>query len=144
MIFGRTTYELMASYWPTAEADINDPGVADAMRNSPKIVISKTMPAVADGPNWKNITVWHEIDPAKIAKLKERESGEIAVFGSGTIVQQLAKLGLIDEYRLLVNPIILGAGKPLFKDAKKVELKLLSTRTFGNGNILLCYQPLKS
>ena len=76
--------------------------------------------------------------------MKEQEGGDIAIFGSGTIVQQLADLGLVDEYRLIVNPLVLGNGKPLFKDIKnRLGLKLLTTRVFKNGNVLLCYQPEK-
>ena len=77
--------------------------------------------------------------------MKEQEGGDIAIFGSGTIAQQLTNLGLIDEYRLIVNPLILGIGKPLFKDIKdKLKLKLVNTRMFENGNVLLCYVPAKN
>jgi dihydrofolate reductase len=77
--------------------------------------------------------------------MKEQEGGDISIFGSGTIVQQFTNLGLIDEYRLIVNPLILGNGKPLFKDVKnKPKLKLVNTRVFRNGNVLLCYEPAKN
>src|SRR5207249_2798832 len=99
---------------------------------------------VKDGPLWKNVKVFPEITPEEIMKMKEREGGDIAIFGSGTIVQQLAGLGLIDEYRLIVNPLILGNGKPLFTDTKnKLNLKLLNTKVFRNGNVLLCYETAK-
>jgi len=67
----------------------------------------------------------------------------MVIFGSGTIVQALTNLGLIDEYRLMVNPIILGKGKPMFKDVNQLKLKLLKTRKFKNGNVVLYYQPVK-
>jgi dihydrofolate reductase len=111
-MFGHTTYEIMKSYWPTPDAIKNDPGMAEVVNNSPKIVFSKTLESVKEGP-------------------------------SGTIVKQLANLGLIDEYSLVVVPVILGAGKPLFKDVKKTNLKLLEARSFKNGVVLLNYQPIK-
>jgi dihydrofolate reductase len=143
LIFGRTTYELMASYWPTPDGVKSEPVVAGIMNTLPKIVFSETLKGVEDGPLWKNVTVFHEIKPEEIIKMKEHEGGDIAIFGSGTIVQQFTNLGLIDEYRLIVNPLILGNGKPLFRDMKnKLNLKLLNTRVFKNGNVLLCYQLL--
>lgn len=144
LIFGRTTYELMASYWPTPNGIKGEPVVAGIMNSIPKIVFSETLKEAKDGRLWKNVTVFHEIKPEQIIKMKEQEGGDIAIFGSGTIVQQFANLGLIDEYRLVVNPVILENGKPLFKDVKdKRKLKLLSTRVFKNGNVLLCYEPAK-
>ena len=143
LIFGRTTYELMASYWATPDGIKSEPVVAGIMNNIPKIVFSETLKKVDDGPVWKNVTVFHEIKPEEVIKMKEQGGGDIAIFGSGTIVQQFTNLGLIDEYRLIVNSLILGNGKPLFKDIKnKLNLKLLNTRVFKNGNVLLCYQPL--
>jgi dihydrofolate reductase len=143
LLFGKTTYELMASYWPTQDGIESEPVVAGIMNTIPKIVFSKTLKDVEDGPVWKHVRVFHEIQPEDILKLKEQEGGDIAIFGSGTIVQQLTNLGLIDEYRLVVNPLILGEGKPLFRDIKdKLNLKLLSMRVFKNGNVLLSYGPL--
>jgi dihydrofolate reductase len=143
LIFGKTTYELMASYWPTPDGIKSEPDVAEIMNNIPKIVFSETLKEVKDGPIWKNVTVFHELKPEEIIKMQEQEGGDIAIFGSGTIVQQFTNLGLIDEYRLIVNPLILGNGKPLFKDIKnKLILRLINTRMFKNGNVLLCYQPL--
>lgn len=144
LIFGHTTYELMASYWPTPDGIKSEPVVAEIMNNIPKIIFSKTMQEVKDGPVWKNVKVFHEIKPEEIMKMKEQEGGDIAIFGSGTIVQQFTNLGLIDEYRLIVNPLILGSGKALFKDVKnKHNLKLIKTKVFENGNVLLCYEPTK-
>lgn len=142
LIFGRTTYELMASYWPTSNAIKSEPVVAEIMNGISKIVFSKTLEKVEDGPVWKNVTVLHEIKSEEIIKMKEQEGGDVGIFGSGTIVQQFTNLGLIDEYRLMVNPLVLGNGKPLFKDIKKeLNVKLLDTKVFKNGNVLLCYKP---
>ncbi len=139
LMFGHTTYEMMKSYWPTPDAIKNDPDMAKVVNNSPKIVFSKTLKSVEERPNWKNIRILNEIRPEEILKLKGKE--DITIMGSGTIVQQLANFGLIDEYSLVVVPVILGAGKPLFKDVKKMNLKLLETRDFKNGIVLLKYRP---
>jgi dihydrofolate reductase len=145
LIFGRTTYELMASYWPTPDGIKGEPVVAGLMNKIHKIVFSKTLRTVKDGPVWKNVTVLYEIRPEEIVKMKEQERGDIAIFGSGTIVQQFTNLGLIDEYRLIVNPLILGNGKLLFDNVKnKLGLKLQSTKVFKNGNVLLRYEPAKT
>ncbi len=141
LIFGKTTYEVMANYWPTPDGIKGEPVVAGIMNSIPKIVFSKTLQEVKDGQVWKNVRVLHEINPEEIIKLKEQEGGDIAIFGSGEIVQQFTNLGLIDEYRLIVNPLVLGYGKALFKDVKdKLKLKLDKTRVFENGNVLLIYE----
>jgi len=141
LIFGHTTYEMMKSYWPTSDAIKNDPGMARVVDNSPKIVFSKTLKNVEEGPNWKNIKLFHEIKQEEIIKLKEKGGGDFTILGSGSIVQQFANLGLIDEYHLVVVPIILGAGKSLFKDVKMMNLKLLGAKEFKNGIVLLKYGP---
>ena len=141
LIFGRTTYELMANFWPTPRARGQDPITANYMNTTPKIVYSKTMEKITDRPHWKNITVLYEIKPEEIHKLKSQQGRDIGIFGSGTIIQQFTNLGLIDEYQLLLNPIVLGAGKPMFKDFKKMGLKVLEMRSFKNGNVLLRYEP---
>jgi dihydrofolate reductase len=140
LMFGRTTYDIMASYWPTPEAARGEAQVADMMNNIPKIIFSKSIQEVKDGPRWKNVRLFHEIKPEEIMELKREDQGDIAIFGSGTIVQQLANLNLIDEFRVIINPLLLGNGKPLFKGVKN-KLKLVKTRVFANGNVLLCYKP---
>ncbi len=141
LMFGHTTYEMMKSYWPTPDAIKSDPGMAKVVNNNPKIVISRTLESVEEGPNWKNIRILNEIRPEEILKLKQKEN--ITIMGSGTIVQQLANFGLIDEYSLVAVPVILGAGKPLFKDVRKMNLKLLEARAFKNGIVLLRYQQIR-
>lgn len=142
LILGRKTYELMKSYWPTPEAIENNPAMAEVMNNIQKIVFSRTLQSVQEGPLWKNIKLLHDIKPEEIVELKEKGGKGIAILGSGTIVQQFADLGLIDEYLLSINPIILGAGKSLFADVGKMNLKLLQARTFKNGIVWLRYQPV--
>jgi dihydrofolate reductase len=129
---------MMKSWWPTPAAMQMDPHMAEVMNNSPKIVFSKRLKSANNEPNWKNIRVFHHIDPDEIRTLKRKEN--ITILGSGTIVQQLANLGLIDEYSLVVVPIILGRGKPLFKGVDETNLKLVEERAFGNGIVLLRYQ----
>jgi dihydrofolate reductase len=133
----------MKSYWPTPDAIRNNPAMAEVMNNIQKIVFSRTLQSVQEGPLWKNVRLLHEIKPEEIVKLKDQVGKDIAILGSGTIVQQLSNLGLIDEYRFLVNPIILGAGKSLFANVEKTKLKLLQARTFKNGIVWLCYHPVK-
>ena len=143
LVFGRTTYEMMAGYWPTPDALKTDQVMAGMMNNSPKMVFSKSMKPVKDGPVWKNVRILPEINPQEIARLKSREKGNIAILGSGTIVRQFSNLGLIDEYQLMVVPVVLGAGKYLFQDVKKMNLKLLEERRFRSGRIFLRYEPVR-
>ena len=113
--------------------------MADVMRNSRKIVVSKTLNDVDEGPNWKNITLLREIKPENIRALKQREGKDITILGSGSIVQQLTKLRSIDNYALVVVPTLLGAGKSLFKDVDKTTLELREAKPFKNGITFLAY-----
>jgi dihydrofolate reductase len=138
LLFGRATYQGMASYWPTDTATANDPIVADKMNTLPKIVFSRTLERV----EWNNTRLVKGNIAEEISKLRQQPGQDWLLFGSADLASTLTNLGLIDEYRIMVNPVILGNGKPLFKRIKdKLSLKLVQTRTFGNGNVLLCYQP---
>lgn len=140
LIFGRVTYELMASYWPTADAIKNDPIVAEMINALPKIVFSKTL----EKAEWNNTRIVKADIEEEIKKMKKHPGKDMALLGSGSILSQFARQGLMDEYRIMVNPIVLGDGKPLFKGLKdRLNLKLTKTRTFGNGNVLLYYQPVE-
>ncbi|HEX6642951.1 MAG TPA: dihydrofolate reductase family protein [Thermoanaerobaculia bacterium] len=134
LLMGRTTYEMMKSYWPTEDARKNDPAMASVMNDSPKIVFSKTLDPEQD---WKNVTVVREIDSKEILALTE--SGDATILGSGTIVQQFTNLRLIDRYALVVVPLLLGAGKALFQDVDGLDLKLDESRSFGNGIVVSKY-----
>lgn len=137
ILFGRVTNELMASYWPTATAAANDQMIIDAMNNLPKIVFSKTLEKV----EWKNSRLVKENIAEEISKLKRQPGKDMVIYGSGSIVSALAQAGLIDEYRIFVNPVVLGSGKPLFQDIKnRLNLKHINTKTFGNGLVLICYR----
>ena len=138
LVFGRITYELMASFWPTPFAIENMPAIAEGMNHMPKVVFSRTL----DQASWNNTKLVKGDLAAEIRKMK-KESGEgMTILGSGSIVSQLAQEALIDEYQIVVNPIVLGAGRTMFDGVKeKLSLKLTKSRAFGNGNVLLCYEP---
>jgi dihydrofolate reductase len=140
LIFGRTTYEMMKSYWPTPEAIKADPEMAKVVDHSPKLVFSRSLRKVEEVPNWKNIELLHKIDPKDIRTRKKEAKGEFTILGSGSIFRQFANEGLLDAYSLVVVPIVLGNGKPLFKDVKRTELKLEGSRSFKNGLTVLRYQ----
>jgi dihydrofolate reductase len=140
LVFGRVTYQLMARFWPKPDAIKNDPIVADYMNRTPKIVFSRTL----EKAEWNNTRVVRDHVAEEIAKLKQQPGKDIAVFGSANLLSTLMQLDLVDEHRIMVNPVILGNGTPLFKTSKdKQNLKLVRTKTFGNGNVLLCYQPIR-
>jgi len=139
-MLGRTTYELMASYWPTAMAQKNDPVVAKVMNDTPKIVFSKTMLPVSNGPVWKNVTVKKEINRDEILQIKERAKGPITILGSGSVVRQFADLGLIDEFGFMIVPVLLGTGKCLFGNIHRKGLRLTDANLFKNGKVYLKYE----
>jgi dihydrofolate reductase len=133
LLFGRITYEMMAGYWPTPMAAESYPVVAEKMNNGQKIVVSKTL----DKTTWKNTTLIKGNLAEEIRKIKNEPGEDIVILGSGTIVSQLSNEGLIDEYQVVVNPIVLGKGRTMFD--RTLSLKLTNTRAFGNGNVLLNY-----
>jgi dihydrofolate reductase len=138
LLFGRITYELMASYWPTPLAMKNNPVVAEGMNSLPKVVFSRTLHKAS----WNNTKLVKGEMAAEVRKMKQEPGQDMVIFGSGSIISQLAQEGLIDEYQIVVNPVVLGEGKTMFAGMKeKLNLKLIKTRIFGNGNVLLCYEP---
>ena len=138
LLFGRVTYELMASYWPTPVAIENDPVVAEGMNKAEKIVFSRTLKRVG----WNNTRLVKDNIGREIRNLKKTAGKDMTLLGSGSILTQLAEEGLIDEFQFMVDPVALGDGTPIFKNIKhRLNLKLTSTRTFKNGTVLLCYQP---
>jgi len=138
LLFGRITYQGMASYWPTDAAIHDDPEVAGLMNSLSKIVFSRTL----DKPEWNNSRLVKNNVVEEVSKLKQQPGKDIAIFGSSDLAVTLAEQGLIDEYRIIVNPLFLGGGIPLLKGIKeKVNLKLLNARIFKSGNVLLYYAP---
>ncbi len=137
LLFGRVTYELMASYWPTAAAKSDDPIVAKKMNTTPKIVFSKTL----ERADWENTRLSKDAGET-IRQLKGQPGRDMAIFGSNNLVVSLAQEGLVDEFRIMVNPVAIGAGTSLFAGIKeKLDLKLVDTKNFKNGNVLIYYQP---
>ncbi len=141
LLFGHTTYEMMKSFWPTPAAEESDSRMAEIMNNSLKFVVSKTLSQVHPEGKWKNIKLLNKISADEINKLKKET--DIVIIGSGTIISQFTDLGLIDEYQLLIVPVILGEGKSMFSDARNRNLKLLEARSFKNGLVSLRYSLKK-
>jgi dihydrofolate reductase len=138
LLFGRITYDLMASFWPTPVAAAMMPVVAERMNNLPKVVFSKTL----DKASWNNTKLVKSDIATEIRKMKKEPGVDLVILGSGSIVSQLAQESLIDEYQIVVNPIVLGKGRTMFDSVKERQtLKLTKSRTFGNGNVFLCYEP---
>ena len=146
LIYGRITYHLMESYWPTVVKNPtgNKPmdEFAVLIDNISKIVYSRTLKNVA----WKNTTLKKEVIKEEILELKRSSNGgsKNILVGSPSLIVALTQLDLIDEYQLGVQPTVLGSGLPLFKNIKdRVNLKLLKTKTFGCGAVTLYYEPTK-
>jgi len=138
LLFGRKTYEMMASFWPTKAALEQMPAVAQGMNEMQKVVFSRTL----DKATWKNTKLVKGDLVAEVRKMKKAPGTDMVILGSGTIVSQLTQAGLIDEYQFVVDPIVLGDGRTLFEGVKdKLNLKRTNARTFGNGNVVLTYQP---
>jgi dihydrofolate reductase len=139
LVFGRVTYELMAGYWPTPIAAREDPVVAERMNALPKLVFSRTLKSTS----WSNASLAKEGLEAEIRGLKKGDRGDLAIMGSGSLVSQLTEAGLVDEYQVVVVPLILGAGRTMFEGlAKRIKLRLIGTRSFKNGNVLVRYEPI--
>jgi dihydrofolate reductase len=138
IVFGRRTYELLARYWPTPASSGEDATIRDFMNDTEKVVFSKTL---QEG-EWNNTRIISEVSTETVMGLKERPGKDMVIYGSGSLVGVLSGLGLIDEFRLFVNPVVLGMGKPVFGDnTKRYDLDLIETRTFDNGVVVLRYAP---
>ncbi|MFY0524871.1 dihydrofolate reductase family protein [Archangium gephyra] len=138
LLFGRKTYELMASFWPTPAAAQMNPVVAERMNAMSKVVFSRTL----DQASWSNTKLVKGDLVEEVRKLKQAPGQGMTILGSGSIVAQLARAGLVDEFQLVVSPIVLGQGRTMFEGLQeKLRLKPAQTRTFGNGKVVLCYVP---
>jgi dihydrofolate reductase len=132
LVFGRVTYEHMASYWPSAPKD----EIAEKMNNLPKIVFSRTL----EKAEWNDSRLAEGDAVDEITRLKQ-QSGNAIILGSATLASSLLQLGLIDEYRVILNPILIGSGHPLFKGIRdRVRLKLQETKLLSSGGVVLYYQ----
>ncbi len=135
LLLGRITYQGFAKAWPSMK---DDAGFADRMNGIPKFVVSKTL----EKAEWNNSTIIRENIEAVIKKMKEMPGQDILVAGSGELVKFLMKLDLVDEYRLMVHPVILGSGRKLFTDGNIMKaFKLKDAKSFDKGIVVLTYEP---
>ncbi len=134
MLFGRVTFEMMAAYWPTA----TDDPISVKMNGLPKIVFSRTLKSV----DWENSRIVSQDAEGEVRKLKELPGKNMVIFGSSDLAVSLMRENLIDDFRIVVTPIVLGNGKPLFEGFNtRYKLKLLKSKTFQSGHVMLYYQP---
>ena len=145
ILLGHRTYNLMHSYWPAATpTDPGDAIVAQVMNTLPKYVFSRTLKKVKEEQNWRNIHIIKDNIGETLAQLKKEEGKDIAVLGSNNACVTLLELGLLDEIRIMINPIALGKGTPLFTGIpEKKQFTLTDTKRFLNGNVLLTYSVNK-
>lgn len=140
LLFGRVTYQQMASFWPTPAAKQMAAVTADGMNKSEKIVFSRTL----EKADWNNTRLVKDDLVGTVRRLKQEPGNDMTILGSGSIITQLADAGLIDQYGFMIDPVALGEGVPVFKGLKnKLDLKLESVRQFKSGAILVTYEPIK-
>ena len=133
LLLGRVTFEGFAAAWPSREGDF-----ADKFNHMPKYVVSTTL----ENPEWNNSTVIADDVAARVAELKEKHENDILVNGSGQLVATLLEHDLADELRLMVFPVLLGAGRRLFEDGKESSLRLVDAKPVGpDGVVILTYRP---
>ena len=138
LLFGRTTYEGMAAYWPTPEAIADGPAVASRMNGYPKIVVSRTL-RTAD---WAPSRIINDAVATELTNLKALPGKDITVLGSSNLTASLLELGVLDELRIMVAPVLLGAGRSVLHTlSHRVSLALVHERRFESGNVLLTYRP---
>ena len=140
LLCGRISYQMFENVWPKVAEDPKAPKgmkkLADEMAQMTKVVFSKTLKEVT----WENSKLFHRDLIEEVKKLRRRKGADIAIFGSGTIVQQLANEGLINEYLFAITPVVLGSGRSLFTDVEGLNLALVETKNFKSGNVLLYYK----
>jgi dihydrofolate reductase len=134
LVFGRATYEGMAQYWPGEEAIKDDPQVANRMNEAAKIVVSRSFRSPE--PAWNNTKLVKDVNDLRSG------NGKLLVLGSAVLTTSLLEAGLLDELRIMVNPVLIGTGRSFASSAtRRIPLRLGARREFGNGNVLLTYQP---
>ncbi len=135
LLFGRITYQMMASFWPTEMGNKASTQVAEGMNNKEKIVFSKTLLSA----DWKNTRVCNNLIE-DVKKLKKEAKSNMTILGSGSIITQLAEAGLIDAYQIMIDPIAIESGTPIFNGIKNnLKLKFESSKNFKSGVILINY-----
>jgi dihydrofolate reductase len=137
ILFGRKTYQMMADYWPNQTSIEDDPAVAELMNSLPKVVFSTTLKSA----DWANTRLIRSNIGKAVNKMKNSEDEDLILFGSAELMSSLIKVNLIDEIRLMVNPVVLGRGRPLFSDPdQRLKFNLLNAQPFKSGNVLLNYE----
>jgi dihydrofolate reductase len=150
ILFGRKTYQQFASFWPGALKNLDAAGPHGVSKRDPafaamahwlndtnKLVFSRNLKKAT----WNNSEISSEIDTKRLTKLKQQPGKDMLIFGSGSLVSQLSERGLIDEYRFVVCPVLLGEGRPLLGEMpQRVSLKLMEVKPFRSGNVMLTYQ----
>jgi dihydrofolate reductase len=139
LLFGRVTYELMAGFWPSPMAKEQSPLVAEGMNKAEKIVFSRTLKQA----NWQHTSIIKDNIIEEVRKLKKSSKKDLTILGSGSIVSVLVDAGLIDEFGIMLDPVVLAKGSTVFPGIKKnIELELISSSVLKSGVLLLSYQPL--
>ena len=139
ILFGRVTFKMMEAFWPTQEAISRFPEIAAYMNNAEKHTFSTTVTS----STWQHCYFHKEISRETVTAIKETAKGNVVILGSGDVSMALHRLGLIDEYSLLLDPQLLGAGKPFFRNIDRTALQLLSSRVFPSGTVRLNYKVVK-
>jgi len=140
LLFGRVTYEMMAGFWPTAQAKQVMPDVAEGMNKAKKIVFSRTLKKA----DWANTTIISHDIFEEVKKLKNSQDKDMTILGSGSIISQFAEKGLVDYYQIMIHPVALSGGTPFLANiSSNMELKLKESKIFKNGVVLLTYEPEK-
>lgn len=138
LLFGRVTFEMMRSFWPTPQAAKDMPKVAKAMNEMPKFVVSKTLKQ----PDWQNTTILSGDLVEDVMRLKASDGPNLTILGSGRVVSRLAATGLVDSYQFVLIPVAIGVGRPLFEDMHQpLALQRVDSRSFRNGNVVVTYAP---
>lgn len=138
LLFGRKTYQIMANWWPTPQAAAAMPAVAERMNGLEKVVFSRTLKEAS----WRNTRLVGTSLTDEIRRMKADNGPDMAILGSGSIVGQLAEAGLVDQFQVAINPVVLGSGRTMFSGVThRLDLRRTSVRNFGNGNVVVCYEP---
>jgi dihydrofolate reductase len=139
LLFGRITYQMMASWWPTQNAIGAMPEVAKGMNSAEKIVCSNSLQTAG----WQNTSIMRGDIFAQLSELKKTSGKDITILGSGNLTAQLAEVGLIDHYQVMIDPVAIGNGTSIFKGLNhQLMLKLTDTRSFKSGTVLLSYKAI--
>ncbi len=137
LLFGRVTFEGMAAYWKTQTSATESGAIAAFMNRVAKVVVSRTLTHA----DWNNSRIISSQVDAEVLRLKQAPGKDILIFGSANLCATLMRANLIDEYRLCLCPLVLGAGRPLFRSGDRLRMRLLDARPLTNGAVILRYEP---